>query len=318
LAWLISVSMAIAPVSAVGFGQAGASDSGGLLASNCSDESQPLPPRPVLTRSTFSAKAPTAPGAHKPTVKKKTIARKKTISSKPRKAAPAKPGVTKPAVKKAPHKAAPKKPGAHKPRKVVKKRNVASKMGKKGPSAGRGNAPLERATFGSPICADRAPVMQAFGLDDAASPLGDEFAQAINDALSPQDTTFTDGNFGQNPFNSFGGTRSSTFPTVPGISGGGGGGGTNSGGGGNNGGGNNGGGENGGGNNGGGNNGGGNNGGGNNGGGDNGGGNNGGGGENPPIPAVPEPASWIMMILGFGLAGFVLRRRRPSEQQQHI
>ena len=27
-------------------------------------------------------------------------------------------------------------------------------------------------------------------------------------------------------------------------------------------------------------------------------------------PAVPEPATWAMMLLGFGAAGFVLRRRR--------
>ncbi|RSU53175.1 hypothetical protein BRX43_03910 [Sphingomonas sp. S-NIH.Pt15_0812] len=26
--------------------------------------------------------------------------------------------------------------------------------------------------------------------------------------------------------------------------------------------------------------------------------------------ALPEPASWVMMILGFGLAGGMLRRRR--------
>jgi hypothetical protein len=29
-----------------------------------------------------------------------------------------------------------------------------------------------------------------------------------------------------------------------------------------------------------------------------------------PVPGVPEPASWIMMIIGFGLTGGVLRRRR--------
>jgi hypothetical protein len=27
-------------------------------------------------------------------------------------------------------------------------------------------------------------------------------------------------------------------------------------------------------------------------------------------PAVPEPATWAMMLLGFGAAGFMLRRRR--------
>ena len=30
----------------------------------------------------------------------------------------------------------------------------------------------------------------------------------------------------------------------------------------------------------------------------------------PPPPAVPEPASWAMMVAGFGLAGLALRRRR--------
>ncbi|WP_235890342.1 PEPxxWA-CTERM sorting domain-containing protein [Sandaracinobacter neustonicus] len=29
-------------------------------------------------------------------------------------------------------------------------------------------------------------------------------------------------------------------------------------------------------------------------------------------PAIPEPASWAMMIAGFGLVGGVLRRRRPA------
>lgn len=32
----------------------------------------------------------------------------------------------------------------------------------------------------------------------------------------------------------------------------------------------------------------------------------------PPVPAVPEPASWAMMIGGFGLAGASLRRRRAA------
>ena len=48
-----------------------------------------------------------------------------------------------------------------------------------------------------------------------------------------------------------------------------------------------------------------------------GGGGGGGGGENPPPPpppppvsAVPEPESWLMMILGMGLCGAALRRRR--------
>lgn len=31
-----------------------------------------------------------------------------------------------------------------------------------------------------------------------------------------------------------------------------------------------------------------------------------------PVGAAPEPATWAMMILGFGLAGFALRRQRRS------
>ncbi len=35
--------------------------------------------------------------------------------------------------------------------------------------------------------------------------------------------------------------------------------------------------------------------------------------DNRPIvaPSVPEPASWAMMIAGFGLVGAMVRRRRP-------
>ena len=32
-----------------------------------------------------------------------------------------------------------------------------------------------------------------------------------------------------------------------------------------------------------------------------------------PLPsAVPEPATWAMMLFGFGLVGFLMRRRRPA------
>ena len=51
-------------------------------------------------------------------------------------------------------------------------------------------------------------------------------------------------------------------------------------------------------------------GGGNNGGGGGGGGNSGGGGGNPGV--VPEPASWAMLIAGFGLVGGMARRRRQA------
>jgi len=32
--------------------------------------------------------------------------------------------------------------------------------------------------------------------------------------------------------------------------------------------------------------------------------------ENPPPPVVPEPATWATMLLGFGLTGWLMRRRR--------
>jgi hypothetical protein len=34
----------------------------------------------------------------------------------------------------------------------------------------------------------------------------------------------------------------------------------------------------------------------------------------PPTPAIPEPATWMMMILGFGILGSVMRRRRKLAQ----
>ena len=33
------------------------------------------------------------------------------------------------------------------------------------------------------------------------------------------------------------------------------------------------------------------------------------------MPSVPEPATWAMMIAGFGLVGFAMRRRRPARTQ---
>ncbi|WP_246350266.1 PEPxxWA-CTERM sorting domain-containing protein [Sphingobium boeckii] len=35
------------------------------------------------------------------------------------------------------------------------------------------------------------------------------------------------------------------------------------------------------------------------------------------LGAVPEPATWAMMIAGFGLTGVVMRRRRPERQAAH-
>jgi PEP-CTERM motif len=36
----------------------------------------------------------------------------------------------------------------------------------------------------------------------------------------------------------------------------------------------------------------------------------------PPPPVVPEPATWAMMLLGFGAVGFALRRRRRTSISQ--
>ena len=38
----------------------------------------------------------------------------------------------------------------------------------------------------------------------------------------------------------------------------------------------------------------------------------GGGAPPPPVPGVPEPRSWAMMIIGFGMLGGLLRRRRRA------
>ena len=35
-----------------------------------------------------------------------------------------------------------------------------------------------------------------------------------------------------------------------------------------------------------------------------------------PVAAVPEPATWAMMIAGFGLAGAAMRRRAPKVSYQ--
>jgi hypothetical protein len=38
----------------------------------------------------------------------------------------------------------------------------------------------------------------------------------------------------------------------------------------------------------------------------------------PPPPGVPEPATWAMMIAGFGAAGFALRRKRRAPALEQI
>ena len=269
IAWLTAVSLALSPLSAAGFGQA-PSDSNGMLANNCSEESAPLPERPVLGRSTFAAHAPRLPAKHKP---RKSIAKKKTDSFKHKAAKPPVAKTVKPTVHK-PHKPVkklPKKPS--KPRKTIHKRNGGA--GHDGGNKHAGKDTLQRATFGSPICQDRAPVMQAFGMGDKDLPLGDEFAKAVQDALSPQDNQFTDtpGGGTQNNGRSFPNTPGISVNTPPNNGGGGGGGGGN-------------------------------------------GGNGGNGGTNPPPPAVPEPASWVLMILGFGAIGLSIRRRRRRAAQK--
>ncbi|EQA98614.1 hypothetical protein L288_20395 [Sphingobium quisquiliarum P25] len=34
-----------------------------------------------------------------------------------------------------------------------------------------------------------------------------------------------------------------------------------------------------------------------------------------PLPAVPEPATWAMMLLGFGMIGFAARQRRRAKTE---
>jgi hypothetical protein len=37
--------------------------------------------------------------------------------------------------------------------------------------------------------------------------------------------------------------------------------------------------------------------------------------ETPPVPAVPEPSSWAMMLIGFGLIGWAIRRDKRTVAQ---
>ncbi len=36
------------------------------------------------------------------------------------------------------------------------------------------------------------------------------------------------------------------------------------------------------------------------------------------VPAVPEPGTWAMMLLGFGAIGFAMRRRKAAEGAQRV
>lgn len=211
IAWLTAVSLAFSPVGAAGFGQA--TPDSGLLANNCSEQSAPLPERPVLGRSTYASHAPRLPG--KPHPKAKPVSKKKTVASKPHHAG--KPTAGKPPVAKpAPHKPGPHKPTKKQPKKPAKPRKTLHKRnggtGHDGGNKHAGKAALQRATFGSPICQDRAPVMQAFGVGDKDQPLGDEFAKAVQDALSPQDNQFTDSPGNNGPQN-----HGSGFLNTPGL-----------------------------------------------------------------------------------------------------
>ena len=38
--------------------------------------------------------------------------------------------------------------------------------------------------------------------------------------------------------------------------------------------------------------------------------------QSPGAPAVPEPSTWAMMLLGFGAAGYAMRRRAPRKLMQ--
>ena len=40
--------------------------------------------------------------------------------------------------------------------------------------------------------------------------------------------------------------------------------------------------------------------------------------ENPPPPVVPEPATWATMLLGFGVTGLMMRRRRRTERTAQV
>jgi hypothetical protein len=306
IAGIVAVGLVLTPVSAVGIAQSplvasGSAGNGGLLAADCNadiPQGGPLPPRPVLTRTTFAAHAPRPPVRHRTVVKKKTIARKV--------AAPVKKAVHKPVAKKQAHKKPiHKKHAAKGPRKLAPRRTIARKPVAPNTGAGAGRPTLRRVTFAAPVCFDRAPVMQAFGLDDVSVPtLSDELAQAIESALAPENTDFavpvTTAAFNNGPVGGRGG-----FDIPPFFQGGSGGGGfvpppqgpasatpptdappgdspptdtppgTTPGGG----------------------------------------DTPGGGGDTPIVPgAAPEPSSWALMILGFGGIGASLRRRRPIAQ----
>jgi len=43
-----------------------------------------------------------------------------------------------------------------------------------------------------------------------------------------------------------------------------------------------------------------------------------GGAPPPPVPGVPEPETWAMMIIGFGLLGGLLRRRRRTASENGL
>lgn len=213
---LIMVNLVVTQVNAADLIQpmpVSPSISSDLLAADCTNvttDASPLSARPVLARTTFASHVPSRP--HRPIVRKKSAASHRPIH----RAHAAR--VVKPVVKHAakPVAKAPiaKKPVAAKPvaKRPRARRPIAHPLPARTPPA----APLHKATYASPICIDRAPAMTAFGLDDLGPvAFSDELAQAIEDALAPQNAPQTGIMLAGGPGSSGGGNPGSGFPAFP-------------------------------------------------------------------------------------------------------